>query len=300
MDAAMSPLGVAHKKNRGQMMRSKLFVPGSRPELFAKALASKADAVSFDLEDAVDPSAKDSARQQLVDFLGTLEPSEKIVVVRINETASVHYERDLKALVGTAMQVVNLPKVESAEQIEALARRLEQLEAAHGMTSPIAILATIESPKGLRNAAAIAAASPRVNGLQLGLADLLEPLGIDRNDPWTLHQIRLSLRLAAGEAGVATYDSAFARVNDPEGFAAEAKTARQLGYAGKSCIHPSQIEWANRAFVPDAEQIAHALRVVEAAAKAEAAGIGAYMVDGPFVRSARALLLQARSAGLVS
>ncbi|OCR25936.1 citryl-CoA lyase [Pseudomonas syringae] len=284
-------------------MRSKLFVPGSRPELFAKALASKADAISFDLEDAVDPSAKDSARQQLADFLRTLEPTTKTLVVRVNDQSSPHYENDLIALVGTAMQVINLPKVESAEQIRSLALRLDELEAQHGIAQPIMILATIESPKGLRNAAAIAAASPRVNGLQLGLADLLEPLGIDRKDPWTLHQIRLNLRLAAGEAGVATYDSAFARVNDPEGFAAEAKTARQLGYIGKSCIHPSQIELANQAFLPDAEQIAHAQRVVEAAAKAEAAGIGAYlvdgqMVDGPFVRSARALLSQARSSGL--
>ncbi|WP_297830977.1 CoA ester lyase [Pseudomonas sp.] len=286
-------------------MRSKLFVPGSRPELFAKAMASKADAVSFDLEDAVDPSAKDSARQQLSDFLRTLGPTSKTVVVRINDQSSPHYENDLIALVGTAMQVVNLPKVECAAQIHSLAQRLDELEAQQGVTQPIAILVTIESPKGLRNAAQIAAASPRVNGLQLGLADLLEPLGIDRKDPWTLHQIRLSLRLAAGEAGVATYDSAFARVNDPQGFAAEAKTARQLGYVGKSCIHPTQIDLANQAFLPDAEQIAHALRVVEAAAKAEAAGIGAYlvdgqMVDGPFVRSAQALLAQARSAGLVN
>lgn len=284
-------------------MRSKLFVPGSRPELFAKALASKADAISFDLEDAVDPGAKDSARQQLADFLRTLGPTGKTVVVRVNDQTSAHYEKDLIALVGTAIQVINLPKVESAAQIHALALRLDELEAQHGIAQPIMILATIESPKGLRNAAAIAAASSRVNGLQLGLADLLEPLGIDRKDPWTLHQIRLNLRLAAGEAGVATYDSAFARVNDPDGFAAEARAARQLGYIGKSCIHPSQIELANQAFLPDAEQIAHALRVVEAAAKAAAAGIGAYlvdgqMVDGPFVRSAQALLSQARSAGL--
>ena len=286
-------------------MRSKLFVPGSRPELFAKALASQADAISFDLEDAVDPSAKDSARQQLSDFLRTLEPAGKTIVVRVNPPSSPHYEKDLIALVGTAVQVINLPKVESAEQIESLARRLDALEAQHGISVPIEILATIESPKGMRNAAAIAAASPRVSGLQLGLADLLEPLGIDRKDPWTLHQLRLNLRLAAGEAGVATYDSAFARVNDPEGFTAEAKTARQLGYVGKSCIHPSQVDLANQAFVPDADQIAHALRVVEAAAKAEAAGVGAYMVDGqmvdgPFVRSAQALLAQARSAGLMN
>ncbi|NWB92671.1 HpcH/HpaI aldolase/citrate lyase family protein [Pseudomonas agarici] len=285
-------------------MRSKLFVPGSRPELFAKALASKADAVSFDLEDAVDPCAKDRARQWLCDFLGTLEPTDKIIVVRVNDSSSPHYEHDLSALVGTAMQVINLPKVESAEQIQALAQRLDELETQHGMTRPIAILATIETPKGLRNAAAIAAASPRVNGLQLGLADLFEPLGIDRQDQWALHQIRLSLRLAAGEAGVATYDSAFARIDDPQGFSAEADTAQRLGYVGKSCIHPTQIDLANQAFLPNAEQIAHASRVVEAAAKAEAAGIGAYrvdgqMVDGPFVRSAQTLLARARSAGLL-
>jgi citrate lyase subunit beta/citryl-CoA lyase len=285
-------------------MRSKLFVPASRPELFAKAMASKADAVSFDLEDAVDPSAKDSAREQLADFLRTLAPSDKTLVVRVNDQSSPHYEKDLTALVGLPLQQINLPKVESAEQIETLARRLEVLERQQGVKAPLAILATIESPKGLRNAAAIAAASPRVSGLQLGLADLLEPLGIDRMNPWTLHHLRLALRLAAGEAGVAVYDSAFARVDDPQAFAAQAKAAWELGYAGKSCIHPSQIELANDAFVPDAAQIAHAQRVVDAAASAEAAGIGAYlvdgqMVDGPFVRSAHATLAQARRAGLI-
>lgn len=118
-------------------MRSKLFVPGSRPELFAKAMASKADAVSFDLEDAVDPSAKDSARQQLSDFLRTLGPTSKTVVVRINDQSSPHYENDLIALVGTAMQVVNLPKVECAAQIHSLAQRLDELEAQQGVTQPL-------------------------------------------------------------------------------------------------------------------------------------------------------------------
>lgn len=297
-------------------MRSKLFVPASRPELFARAMASQADAVSFDLEDAVAPSAKDRARDQLVAFLTTLAPSmvpdtapgtapgTKTLVVRVNDLASPHFHKDLAAVVGTGIHQVNLPKVESPEQVQALARQLEVLEAQHGVTLPLGILATIESPLGLRNAAAIAAASPRITGLQLGLADLLEPLGIDRTNAWTLHHLRLTLRLAAGEAGVAAYDSAFARVDAPHAFLEEAQAARQLGYAGKSCIHPSQIDLAHQAFAPDAQQIARALRVVAAAQAAEASGTGAYLVDGqmvdaPFVRSAQATLAQARHAGLL-
>ena len=174
-------------------MRSKLFVPGSRPELFAKAMASAADGISFDLEDAVAESAKADARAQLASYLSQPPRASKQLVVRINAQDSMHYLADLEALVATHVQIINLPKAEDPDQILRLADTLQQLEQQAGRRVPLMILANIESPRGLRQAAAIAAAHPRVMGLQLGFADLLEPLGIDRHAVNVIQQIQLSV-----------------------------------------------------------------------------------------------------------
>jgi citrate lyase subunit beta/citryl-CoA lyase len=286
-------------------MRSKLFVPGSRPELFEKALASRADGVSFDLEDAVAESAKSAARHQLATFLGQLPHTEKTLVVRINGLDSAHYLADLEALAGTRVDIVNLPKVESAAQILQLVADLERIERKAPSAANIRILANIESPRGLRLAADIACAHPRVMGLQLGFADLLEPLGINRREATVIRQIQLSVRMAAGEANIAAYDAAFAAIKDPQAYREEARYARGLGFTGKSCIHPTQIDMANEAFMPSAEEIDRAQRFVAAADEAEAAGVGAYQVDGqmvdaPFVVRARMILDQARQAGLLT
>jgi citrate lyase subunit beta/citryl-CoA lyase len=286
-------------------MRSKLFVPGSRPELFEKALASRADGVSFDLEDAVAESAKSAARHQLATFLGQLPHTEKTLVVRINGLDSAHYLADLEALAGTRVDIVNLPKVESAAQILQLVADLERIERKAPSAANIRILANIESPRGLRLAADIACAHPRVMGLQLGFADLLEPLGINRREATVIRQIQLSVRMAAGEANIAAYDAAFAAIKDPQAYHEEACYARGLGFTGKSCIHPTQIDMANEAFMPSAEEIDRAQRFVAAADEAEAAGVGAYQVDGqmvdaPFVVRARMILDQARQAGLLT
>jgi citrate lyase subunit beta/citryl-CoA lyase len=285
-------------------MRSKLFVPGSRPELFEKAMASAADAISFDLEDAVAHSAKGQARQQLAAFLQGLGAPSKTIVVRINDLNSGYYAEDLAALVGLPVDIINLPKVEAPQQVLRLVEDLQRLEHQRNLPARLQILANIESPLGLRRAADIAAAHSRVMGLQLGFADLFEPLGINRMDQAVVRQVQLALRLAAGESGIAAYDGAFARVKDTTGYAEEARYARSLGFAGKSCIHPSQIEMANQAFVPSEREIAQAQRVVAAHTQAQGAGVGAYMVDGamvdaPFAQRANTILAQARSAGLL-
>ncbi|GAC1039236.1 citrate (pro-3S)-lyase subunit beta [Pseudomonas sp. No.117] len=285
-------------------MRSKLFVPGSRPELFDKAMASAADGISFDLEDAVAPAAKEWARQQLAAYLERLGDSPKHIVVRINAQDTAHYEADLAAVVSSRVDIINLPKVEEPGQVRHLADQLERLERQIGLKTPVLILATIESPRGVRRAGDIAAAHPRVAGLQLGFADLLEPLGMDRYQPQIVQQLQLSVRLAAGEAQVPIYDAAFPAIADPEGYSEEARHAHALGFAGKSCIHPSQIALANAAFLPSREEVARSRLIVAAAQQAEREGQGAYqvegrMVDGPFVARARQLLEQAQSAGLL-
>ncbi|MGE0750206.1 MAG: CoA ester lyase [Variibacter sp.] len=279
-----------------RLMRSKLFVPGSRPELFAKAAAGAADALSFDLEDAVAPQRKAQARDAVAAFLrAQAKDHRKLIVVRVNGFASGLLEDDLRAVVGAGLDVVNLPMIEDASQVRDVAAILSRLEHAAGAIEPLGILANIETPKSVRLAAEIATAHERVCGLQIGYADLFEPYGIDRSDTTALAHVRMTVRLAAAEAGIPAFDGAYAGMNDPERFRAECAAALALGFAGKSCIHPSQVPLANAAFAPSAGELAKARRIATAADEAEANGVGAFLVDGqmidaPFLARARAVI----------
>jgi len=278
-------------------MRSKLFVPGIRPELFAKALAGAADAVSIDLEDAVPEDRKDEARAAVGALLRSAEAcsSGKLIIVRVNPLGSPHFDADLRAISGPALGMVNLPKPGEAADVRAA---LEAMDAA-GLPDTLPLLANIETPAALRRAAEIGAAHPRVAGLQLGLGDLFEPAGIDRRIPANVHAAMFQLSLAAAESGVFCCDGAFPDIKDEAGFRAEAHMARALGFIGKSCIHPSQIAAANEIFQPDPSQVDQARRIVAAAEAAEALGRAAFVVDGqmidpPFLQRARRLLLAAQ------
>jgi citrate lyase subunit beta/citryl-CoA lyase len=286
-------------------MPSKLFVPASRPDLFAEAAAGPADALSFDLEDAVQESRKDDARRTLEAFLRQPagRPDGKILIVRVNGLTTRHFEADLAAVAWPAVDMINLPKPESADDVRAAAATLARVEAERRIERPIGILANIESPRGLRLAVEIARADPRVAGLQLGLGDLFEPFGIDRGDARAVYAAQLAVRLAAAEAGVWACDTVYGTVADPDGFTREADAARRLGFIGKSCIHPTQVPLANAVFRPSDAEIAAARRVVAAARGAERDGVGAYLVDGrmidiPFVKRAESILGAARRLGL--
>ncbi len=288
------------------LIRSKLFVPGARPELYAKALASAADAISIDLEDAVLESRKAEARAALTQFLHSDAATGhgKTIIVRINGIATPHFESDIEACAWPATDVINLPMAESAEDVQKAARAIARWEQERGIARPIGILPNIESPRGLRFAAEIAQADPRVVGLQLGFGDLLEPLAIDRSNAAAIQHLQLAMRLAAGEAGIPALDSAYANVKDTDGYRREAEEARRMGYMGKTCIHPSQVELANETFRPAEQEIARALRVVEAWEAAQKEGTGALLVDGrmidmPFALRAQAIVALARQLDLI-
>lgn len=281
-------------------VRSKLFVPGVRPELFSKALGSSADALSFDLEDAVRPEHKVQARTQVAEVVrnALALPCRQLLIVRINALDSDWFDADMHAIVAAGPDWINLPKAASAADVKRTVGALQVAEDAAGRRAPIGLLVNIESAEALHHAAEIGAAHPRVVGLQLGLGDLFEPLGIDRRDTANVHAAMFALRLAAGAAGVFAYDGAYPDIADDAGFQAEAAMARRLGFAGKSCIHPSQVSLANTAFSASSEELGWARRLVDAAQAAEAAGIGAFkfegrMVDAPFVQRAQALLAAA-------
>jgi citrate lyase subunit beta/citryl-CoA lyase len=285
-------------------MRCKLFVPGSRPELFAKAMASEADALSIDLEDAVDESRKDEARAEVAKFLRSLPAGKaKTIIVRVNGLGTPHFAADLDAVLGSGLDLVNLPMPESADEIRAASQAMARVEKAKGIARPTGLMANIETPRAFRLAAAIAGADKRVAGLQLGFGDLLEPYGIERYDPRVVLHFQLGVKLAAAEAGVFAFDSAMADVKNVEFLKQEAETARRLGFLGKSAIHPSQVAIINAVFRPTEAEIAHSLKVVASAKDAAAKGLGAWTVDGkmidaPFVVRAEAILAVARKLGL--
>jgi citrate lyase subunit beta/citryl-CoA lyase len=286
-------------------MRCKLFVPGSRPELFAKAMAGEADAISIDLEDAVDESRKDWARDEVAKFLRTLPADRtKTIIVRVNGVGTPHFEKDVEAVSGPGLDLVNQPMPASGDEVCACAEVIRRVAKAKGL-APAGILANIETPTAFRRAAEIASADPLVKGLQLGFGDLLEPYGIERYDPRVILHFQLGVKLAAAEAGIFAFDSAMADVKNVEFLRQEAQTARSLGFLGKSAIHPSQVAIINEVFRPTPAEIAHSLKVVASAKENAEKGVGAWTVDGkmidaPFVARARAVLETARRLGLVA
>ena len=284
-------------------MRSKLFVPGARPDLFAKAWAGAADAVSFDLEDAVAEDRKAAARADVAAFLAGRSSiaGGKLAIVRVNAVDSAHFAADMQALAPVRPDLINLPKIESPEQVQAVGALLERLEG--GTDGPRAprLLLNIETPRGLRRAAAIAAAHPRVAGLQLGLGDLFEPHGVGR-DGANVHAVMFDLAMAAAEAGVFACDGAWPALDDDAGFEREARMAQRLGFVGKSCIHPRQVPLANAVFAIDPDELARARDVVAAA---DAAGresravfaVAGRMIDAPYLQRARNLVEAAARSG---
>jgi citrate lyase subunit beta/citryl-CoA lyase len=267
-------------------MRSKLFVPGARPELFEKALAGDADALSFDLEDAVPADGKAAARARLGEFLRSdvVLASSKKIIVRVNGLDTPHFANDVAALADTRIDLINLPKCDDASSVEAAAIAIGETR----------VLANIETPRGLARAAEIAA-HPSVVGLQAGLNDLFATLGIDRQRTEHVHAALWTIRLGAGEAGCFAMDGAWPCLTDESGFRAEAGLARSMGYIGKSCVHPKQVALANAVFAHDAAALDRAQRIIVASEAAIAAGRGAFILDGemidrPAIEQARRLL----------
>jgi (S)-citramalyl-CoA lyase len=269
--------------------RSILFVPGDRPDRFAKAMASGADAICLDLEDAVAQDTKAEARDHVLAYLATAaEPAR--VMVRISALSTLAGLADILALAQSAVApaAVMMAKVSSPDQVTATLACLA--EAGHGA---VRALALIEDAQGLRRAHQIAAA-PGMLGLSLGPLDMAASFGAAFDED-ALRLIRFQLRAAAAEAGIAAWDGPYPNVADEAGLDRAAASCAALGFAGKLCIHPKQVAAVNAAFSPSAGAVAHARAVVEAAERTTA---GAFMLDGkmidaPVILAARQVLARA-------
>jgi citrate lyase beta subunit len=267
--------------------RSLLFAPGDRPDRFAKALACGADAVCLDLEDAVAPAAKAAARAHVLAFLQSSDALGR-VLVRINALGSPEGALDIAALAG---------KLGDAALMISKASDPSVLASVGGRLWPDApdrarIVALIEDAQGLRRAHDLARV-PGVIGLALGPVDLAASLGAVFDEP-ILNAIRLQLRLAAAEGGVGAWDGPWLDVQDVAGLDCSAAAAARLGFSGKLCIHPSQVQAVHRAFTPAPDSVARARAILDAAGQNPGAFLmDGKMVDAPVIEAARRLMARA-------
>lgn len=282
-----------------------LYVPGSEPGRAAKALALEVDAAILDLEDAVAPAAKERAREVCADVLGARAPGPERWV-RINDLETSLWPDDLRAVTRAGLDGLVVPKVESASQLAALDGALTVLERERGLApGGIGLLATIETPEGLARARSIAAAGGRLRALGFGAGDFSRMTGLDY--PATsggaaamLTWARSELVMASALAGLhKPHDSVYGNYRDLEGLRQEATFARQLGFGGKHCIHPGQVETLTACFRPTEAELDQAERMVATYEQALAEGRGAVGVDGilvdePIARRARQVLLSVR------
>lgn len=265
--------------------RSYLFVPGDRPDRYAKALASGADAVVIDLEDAVAPEHKEGARAALAGWAAANMAPGPQLVVRINHQATEWFDADLALLRGMARTVgpleVMLPKADTAHQLAQLAASLP---------AQLGVIALIESARGVAEVDAIARA-PRVRRLAFGTIDYALDLGLS-DDPWGLLYPASRIAVASRAAGLpAPIAGVTAAVDDEAALCADFKMARACGFAAKLCIHPRQVAPVHQMLAPSAEQLAWAARVVAAAEAGEGAcTVEGKMVDRPVLLLARAIL----------
>jgi len=299
--------------------RSLLAVPGSSPRMAQKALASAADEVFLDLEDAVAPGEKAAARAQVVRALRELDWGGRRRLFRMNAPDTPYFHRDLVEVVGGAggaVDAVLVPKVRRPEDLYAIDLLLSAVEAEAGLEpGGVGLEAQIESAGGLESAPGIARATPRLSALHFGPGDYAASVGMPQRsigvaDEWDeaygadrFHYAMHRIVVAARAAGLRALDGPVADYRDEEGLRRSSLRARSLGFDGKWCIHPAQIEVVNRVFSPTEEEVGWAKQVVAAYERAEAAGSGAVAVDGQMVdaasiRMAQSTLERARRAGM--
>lgn len=276
-----------------EFMRSLLFVPGNNPGMVQNAAVFGSDAVILDLEDAVSPQEKDTARFLVVEALQTVDYRKCGIVVRINPL-EYNGGADIAAVVPAAPDALLVPKVQSAADIQAVAA---QVSAHEKPGQPeVKIIALIETPRGLAEAYSIASADKRVIALALGAEDYTAALGAKRTrEGLEILGARTTLLNAAAAAGIPAIDTPFTDINDEEGLRKDLALAKQLGFKGKLSIHPRQIEIIHEELNPSKEEIRWAERVVAVIRKAEQDGSGAIsldgkMIDAPIVFRARQVL----------
>jgi len=260
--------------------RSVLYMPGSNPRALEKARSLPADGLIFDLEDAVAPDAKTAARDLVLDALGQGGYGEREILLRVNGLATAWGRDDLAAAARSGAHGVLLPKVESA----AMVRAAEAILVENGAPADQAIWCMMETPRGILRAEEIAGSTPRLGGLVMGTSDLAKDLHAAHTAMRLPMLVSLGQCLLAARAyDLAILDGVHLDLDDEEGFGAACRQGQELGFDGKTLIHPKTIAAANQIFAPSDAELAWAEKIIAAFDKARSEGAGVVVVDGKLV-----------------
>ena len=287
------------------MRRSLLFLPGNNPNMLINGNCLGADAVIFDLEDAVAPAEKDAARILVRNTMRYMDFRGCEMIVRINSVDTPYWKPDMDAVVPQKPALLLLPKTSCAADIQQADAYLTALEEKLGMEpNTVGLMALIETAMGVENAFSIATAAKRVRALFLGAEDLTADLQCKRTkEGREIEYARTRLVVAARAAGVQVYDTPFTDVNDDEGIVTDAQLAKALGFSGKASISPRHVEVINAVFSPTQKEIDYAYEVMDAIALAKSQGKGAIalhgkMIDAPIVARAQQTISMAEELGM--
>lgn len=281
-----------------------MFVPGDNAGMMSDSYIYRPDSVMFDLEDAIALEEKDSARLLVYRTLKQGSYGNIETVVRINGVDTPYWQDDLQAAVFGGADIIRLPKTETADDVLELEKNIESFEKASGRPAgDTKVMAAIESASGVVNAVAIASCSPRMTAIALAGFDYLVDMQTSRgsgSEP-ELFYARAAVLHAARAARIDAYDVAYGNVDDDAGFLREVNIAKQLGFNGKSLIHPRQIRLLHQAYAPTPKELDHARKVLAAADEAHAKGLGVVsldgkMVDPPVIHEAQRTVLRAQNS----
>jgi len=292
-----------------ELIRSWMFVPGHRQKMIDKALGLNADAIMLDIEDGVAPNEKDAARKNIAESLGRAKTTGAPArYVRINAIGHERMVADLDAVVRPGLEGLVCPKVDTVDEVRTVDALLNEREPKQSLSKgSVKLLIAIESPKGLFNAPAIAAASPRIVGLIFGAEDFGREIGLPtvrEGEARDLIYARSAIVVAAAAAHVQAVDGVWVDLNDSAGLVGFAKQSRRLGFSAMSCIHPAQVDAINTVFSPTAAEIDYCQKVLQAFEEANARGdgsiaFGGQLIDRPIIERARRTLDLAKALGML-
>ncbi len=287
------------------MRRSMLFLPGNTPNIIQNGGILGADAVILDLEDAVAPGEKDSARILVRSVIRSMGFDRCEVIVRINATDTPFWQKDLDAIIPVRPNLIMPPKTATAQDVLKVDAYISHLEEKLGWENgTVGLIPLIETALGVENAFQIASACPRVKAIFLGGEDLTADLHCKRTkEGEEISYARCRMVCAARAAGVEVYDTPFTDVNDDEGIYTDARKAKSLGFTGKSAISPRHVKAINEVFSPSLKDIEYAYEVMEAIRIGKEQGKGAVslrgkMIDAPIVARAMQTIEAAEELGL--
>ena len=291
--------------SKTELMRTSMYAGGTSPVKMIQAGFYNEDCLVYDLEDSVSAGEKDAARFLVYNAVKYQRPADKYILIRVNGIYSQEIDEDLEAAVRAQPDAIRIPKVEYAREVQRIDEKITAIERKAGLSEgSIKLWCNIESYLGVLNAMEIAASSPRVVAMALGAEDITASMSAQRTKPgWEIFYARNAILMACRAAGISAQDAVFSDINDTEGLARDLEMTRALGFDGKTCVHPRQIDVVNACFTPSAREIQNAQRVLEALEEAARNHTGVCVLDGgmvdkPMELRARTTIAKAKAVGI--